>query len=288
MGGRIFIVSKHCPANMMSLAQLAHRENDCPVCYTVPTICRSTKKENAPMRIASRSALPVALILALMCVCAAPAAHPAFIAPGDIDVKALLIGPPDDNSAEHRQEVDAVLRYQESRTPEDVQRCKDEEEVTVFAFASVLGPWFNEKDLPITGELMKDVYKQAKDVSAAAKKQWNRMRPPLADARIKPCVKLESTPSFPSGHATRGMAWAVLLAEIFPDKRDAIMARGRQIGEDRVIGGMHYPTDVAAGQKLGAEFSKRLLAIEAFRAELDKAKGECLAAQKGLEAKKAQ
>ncbi|MDB5298592.1 MAG: acid phosphatase [Phycisphaerales bacterium] len=240
------------------------------------------------MRTVSRSSLPVLLILALMGACAAPATRPVYLAPGDIDMKALLIGPPDDNSAEHRQEVDAVLRYQESRTPEDVQRCKDEEEVTVFAFASVLGPWFNEKELPITADLMKDVYKQAKDVSAAAKKEWNRMRPPLADARIKPCVKLESTPSFPSGHATRGMAWAVLLAEIFPDKREAIMARGRQIGDDRALAGMHYPTDVAAGQKLGAEFSRRLLAIEAFRTELDKAKAEGLAAQKGAEVKKAE
>lgn len=240
------------------------------------------------MRIVSRSSLPALLILALLCISAEPAARAPYIAPGDIDVKALLIGPPVDNSAEHRQEVDALLRYQDSRTAEDVKRCKDEEEVTVFAFADVLGPWFVEKDLPVTGELMQDVYKETKAVSAAAKKEWNRMRPPLADPRIKPCVTLEHTPSFPSGHATRGMAWAVLLAEMFPDKRDALMARGRQIGDDRVIGGMHYPTDVAAGQKLGAEFSKRLLAIDAFRTELDKAKAECLAAQKGVEVKKAQ
>jgi hypothetical protein len=128
------------------------------------------------MRIVPRSSLPALLVLTLLCISAEPVARAPYIAPGDIDVKALLIGPPDDNSVEHRQEVDALLRYQDSRTAEDVKRCKDEEEVTVFAFADVLGPWFAEKDLPVTSELMKEMYVEAKAVSAAAKQEWNRVR----------------------------------------------------------------------------------------------------------------
>ena len=53
------------------------------------------------------------------------------------------------------------------------------------------------------------------------------------------------------------------------------MARGKLIGQDRVIGGMHYPSDVAAGQKLGAAIAKSLLANEQFKTEFEKAKQEC-------------
>jgi len=39
--------------------------------------------------------------------------------------------------------------------------------------------------------------------------------------------------------------------------------------------GMHYPSDVAAGQKLGAAVAKKLLENEHFKAEFEKAKEEC-------------
>ena len=47
------------------------------------------------------------------------------------------------------------------------------------------------------------------------------------------------------------MLFAEVLAEIYPDQRDALLARGRQIGFDRIIGGVHYPSDVVAGAALG-------------------------------------
>ena len=84
------------------------------------------------------------------------------------------------------------------------------------------------------------------------KKKWKRLRPPLADERIHPCVPLETTFSYPSGHATIGAFWATILAEMFPADRDIILARGTQIGFDRLIAGMHWPSDVIAGAKAGA------------------------------------
>ena len=43
------------------------------------------------------------------------------------------------------------------------------------------------------------------------------------------------------------MVWATILVEIYPDQKEAILARGRQIGTDRSIAGMHWPSDVVAG-----------------------------------------
>jgi membrane-associated phospholipid phosphatase len=206
-----------------------------------------------------------------------PATQPAYLAPDNFDFKALLGDPPEDGSPTQTQEVETLLQLQASRTPEQVQRCQDEVNATAFIFADVLGPEFNAKDLPVTAALMKQVLQQTKVVSGAAKAQWNRKRPYVTDPRIKPCVELEKTPSFPSGHATRGMVWGLILAEIYPEHRDALVARGREFGDDRFMAGIHYPSDVAAGQKLGAEIAKRLLADPEFRAKLDKAKMEASA-----------
>jgi acid phosphatase (class A) len=219
-------------------------------------------------------------LLASMSLALAPTSQPAYLAPDNFDFKALLGDPPADDSQQHKDEVNLLLTLQASRTPDEIARCQSEVDATVFSFSTVLGPWFNAKDLPITAALMKEVTKQAKIPLSAAKKTWNRVRPMLADPRIHPCVPLEETPSYPSGHATRGILWATLLAEIFPEHRDALMARGKQIGDDRFLAGMHYPSDVVAGQKLGAEIARRFIADDAFKTRLESAKAECLSEAK--------
>jgi acid phosphatase (class A) len=206
-----------------------------------------------------------------------PAVPPRWVKPTDFDFPALLGGPPADDSDAHRGELDQVLSLQADRTPAQAARCRAEEVFDVFAFASALGPWFAERDLPVTAALMRQVYVDARAVSDGAKSKWTRARPPLADPRVKPCVKLEPSPSFPSGHATRGAMWAVLLSDAVPDKADALAARGKEIGTNRVLAGMHWPTDVTAGHKLGLEVARRLLADPAFRAEWDEAKAEMAA-----------
>jgi hypothetical protein len=211
------------------------------------------------------------------------AVHAPYIHGDQIDFKVLLGEPPADGSPAHRDEIEKMLELQSHRTPDEVKRCQAEEEVTVFAFAPVLGRWFTPQNVPHTAELMQEVYDEAREASNAAKKVWNRTRPPKYDERIKPCVKFENSFSYPSGHATRGVTWAILLALIFPDQRDAILARGREIGTDRTLAGMHYPSDVKAGQRLGAEVARRLLDDPKFLADFEQVKMECRKAAKKTE-----
>jgi hypothetical protein len=208
----------------------------------------------------------------------APTAKAIYVKVDDADWSSFLPAPPADDSAEHRAEVAELLHWQYKRTAEDEARCRSEEDVTAFIFAEVLGDWFDAKSLPITADLMHQVYIDTRLISNAAKKKWNRVRPPLAIPEIKPCVALEKSGSYPSGHATRGIVWATVLSEIFPDHKEALMARGKLIGEDRFIAGMHYPTDVAGGQKLGEEIARRLLDNPDFKIALQRAKDECAAA----------
>src|SRR5262249_28125866 len=100
-----------------------------------------------------------------------------------------------------------------------------------------------------------------------AKEHFDRPRPPKADPSIK-AVMEENDGSYPSGHATRGQLFAEVLAAALPARRDALLARGRQIGDDRMIAGVHYPSDIIAGRVLGHVMAKALLETPAFRERL--------------------
>jgi acid phosphatase (class A) len=220
------------------------------------------------------ASLPLLFSLAL-----APTTQPAGLSASDFDFKALLGDPPADGSAAQHAEIQKIVSLQAGITSQDIARCKSEVNMTVFsAFDSVLGPWFNAKELPKTAALMEEVYQQSRSISKPAKEMWRRPRPFL-DPRVHTYVKKETNASFPSGHATEATMWGTLLADMFPDQKSALAARARQVGQDRILAGMHYPSDVAAGEKLGAEIARRMLADDHIQAELTDAKSECLAAE---------
>jgi acid phosphatase (class A) len=197
-----------------------------------------------------------------------------YLAPDSVSLPALLPAPPAPGSPENKADILGVLFVQQSRTPEDVARARSEETLSPAAFANVLGSWFTPARLPLTFALLQDAGSDAESISAAAKELWHRPRPPLQDAGIHPALTLPASPSYPSGHAMRGALWAVILAKLAPDLQDRILARGAQIGEDRVIGGVHFPTDRDAGQKLGSTLAARLLANPAFQRDLALAEAE--------------
>jgi acid phosphatase (class A) len=65
------------------------------------------------------------------------------------------------------------------------------------------------------------------------------------------------------------MLEASLLAEFLPRARVAILDRGRQMGYDRALGGVHYPSDVEGGQRVGAAFARDWLADPEHRRRLE-------------------
>ncbi len=50
------------------------------------------------------------------------------------------------------------------------------------------------------------------------------------------------------------------------------------MGEDRVISGIHFPSDVEAGQILGKAIAEKLLNDPAFQTALNAARDECMKA----------
>jgi acid phosphatase (class A) len=214
----------------------------------------------------------------------APTKAAPYFDPGTMDLKALLPDPPADGSPITLGEIDLILKKQAARTPDDVTRIKRETHLNVYLFDTVLGSWFTEKNVPVTAALFARVGATETPVVLSAKKYWHRQRPPLQDKRVHPPIDLPKNDSYPSGHSTVGNLDALILAELAPDLKDAILARGQQIGEDRIIAGVHFPSDVAAGHTLAQDVFAKLMASPDFQSDLAKAKAE-IATQRGGGAK---
>ena len=69
--------------------------------------------------------------------------------------------------------------------------------------------------------------------------------------------------AYPSGHSTVGYALALALAKKFPYKKDLILQQGLKIGENRLIGGVHHPSDVVAGRKLAEQVVRGMFVSKA-------------------------
>jgi hypothetical protein len=227
----------------------------------------------------------IALVLLLLSPGAAFAKAPKaptwhYLAEESVDVFAAIPGPPDIRSAKNKAEIAAVLERQKTRTAADIARARWEEEPSPADFDPVLGRRFNAVHFPATFALLENAASDAANISESAKKYWGRPRPPLQNLAIHPVVPVPSSASYPSGHAIRGMVWAIILAKLDPAEKAALMARGAQIGDDRIMAGVHFPTDVADGQRLGRFIAAQLLANPRFKRDFRLAKTEFTPAAK--------
>jgi acid phosphatase (class A) len=121
----------------------------------------------------------------------------------------------------------------------------------------------------------------------AAKDHYKRQRPfithkaPLCTPEEE--AALAGDGSYPSGHAALGWAWGLMLAEMAPERANALLQRGHAFGQSRVVCGVHWQSDVNQGRVMGAAAVARLHADPVFRAQLDEAAKEVAAARtKGL------
>jgi acid phosphatase (class A) len=123
-------------------------------------------------------------------------------------------------------------------------------------------------------ELFRKLEQEARYFGARGRTHFGRKRPQALDARIKPVFDGLSDPCYPSGNSTPGMLYAILLAELAPAQREAILERGREIGWNRVIAGVHYPSDVTAGRVLAVALARALLTSPTFQEEFSKVREE--------------
>lgn len=145
-------------------------------------------------------------------------------------------------------------------------------------FSCAMGAPINEKTTPHTYALMRRVLTDAGLSTYGVKNKYQRTRPFVVhdEATCQPDQEplLRHDGSYPSGHTAAGWAWALVLAEINPERENALLSRGLAFGQSRVICNAHWQSDVDAGRIMGAATVARLHADSAFLKDIRLARQE--------------
>lgn len=180
-----------------------------------------------------------------------------------------MADPPKEGSAAYKQDYQDLHELQEARTKDDCRIARAQRFPAFGAFYEIEQSPLTEKQAADAKALINRVIRLTVKISTDFKKKYTRMRPYDVDEEIKPCAqKPGGSTSYPSSHAAAATSSACVLAKMYPANADTIKDWGDYLGRLRAIVGVHHPSDVEAGQKLGQEICEKLLEHEDFKMEL--------------------
>ncbi|WP_242617698.1 acid phosphatase [Edaphobacter modestus] len=200
---------------------------------------------------------------------------PYFVDPSAFDLSLILPLPPAQDSATAKEELAYVHRVEQTRTPEQIAAAQaDDREEDLFIFAKVIGPKFTKDDLPLTAALSAHVHNDEAVMSEPLKGIYKRLRPYNYDGSLHPVCKTDKEFSYPSGHSVSGYLLAFTMAQIVPEKRERILERANDYAHNRVVCGVHYPSDTEASRRMAYAIFGSMMANSRFNKDLAAARAE--------------
>ncbi len=151
------------------------------------------------------------------------------------------------------------------------------------SFSCAMGFAITEVQTPHLYRLMQKVLTDAGLSTYGVKNTYNRARPFVVHdegtcfPEQEPLLRKDG--SYPSGHTAAGWAWALVLAELNPERANRLLRRGLEFGQSRVICNAHWQSDVDAGRTMGAATVALLRDNAEFVADLNGARQEVRAMQ---------
>jgi membrane-associated phospholipid phosphatase len=211
--------------------------------------------------------------IALLCPLAAKAG---LLEPSQIDAARLLPPPPGVGSVEEKAEFSELRAIAARSTPQMRAVAKhDAEDETPDIFNAAIG--FDIATRPQTFKLLDMVVEEEDGDTKGAKAFFHRERPYSTDPSLKTCTPVKpgkAANSYPSGHASLAFSMGVVLASLMPEKSQAILARSAEYAERRLVCGVHFRSDIVAGQQFGTVLALRLMQNPQFQAQMKLARAE--------------
>jgi acid phosphatase (class A) len=180
-------------------------------------------------------------------------------------LRAVVGKPPAPGSATERDDLAVLSWLQKYRTPEQVASAWLLLERNPLMFSRALGLDMG-KTTPAISKGLRTFLVVVDSATSEFKTGFRRPRPYQSHPELKPCLPPESGFSFPSGHATWYAAAAELLSALVPERRERLEQVGSHGGGSRTLCGVHYPSDVEAGQRLGRASAAQLLKTSQWQA----------------------
>lgn len=191
----------------------------------------------------------------------------------DLDAEFTMAPPPKPGSTADKADFRELLRLQRERSHEECDAAQDQ---TMMTGRNLVGPklgFLSKAEFEALGDTIGELLDTVSEVAKPFKKQYSRARPYEADDRIQPCITLPGgQTSYPSSHAASGVVLGHFLKAVFPSRASEAEQLGWQVGQNRLIGGVHHPSDVDAGRDLGEQIWEALQTHRQFKKDLSAAK----------------
>jgi acid phosphatase (class A) len=210
----------------------------------------------------------------------------------DVSVDAFNIPDAPANSSEQTSaEINYLLSLQKHRTNEDIRSSLYMADVyynlrvtsadstytryrrNLFHIGRSIGSWFNPETLPVTAELIANVWRDASYFIWSLKFKYARIRPYTVDTRIKNLQETDWA-AYPSGHASNSYINAFIYSELAPEFADYFLKDAYDMAHSREILGVHFPSDSESGRVFARQFVNLLFKNPRFLADFQKAKEE--------------
>lgn len=213
---------------------------------------------------------------------APPLPAPVYVAPAQLDLPRVLPPWPAADSLASEADVMTVLAVQARRTRAE-ERDAQADSVTIMPDFTkrLLGPAATPERLPKLFALMGALHQDMRGVNRAANEaRGYRLRPVLFDRRIKPSLDMigHGAASYPSARTSSGKVWAEVIALLLPGRAEAARAEAERIAWRRVVGGVHYPSDLGGSLHVARAVMTALQASPSFQADLQAVRAELAAA----------
>lgn len=194
----------------------------------------------------------------------------------------VMPGPPDTLSARYAYDVE---QYQWGKTMRDTPRGQIAITDAVYGMQTIInefsGPFglqISKNETPEIYKLLNDALATTANVTSIPKNHYMRKRPYMVfnepTSVPEDEEELSHNGSYPSGHTVLGWSAALLLMEINPEAQDALLKRGFEYGQSRVIAGFHWQSDVDAARVAASTAYARLHTSDAFLKQMKKARKE--------------
>ncbi|OGR40969.1 MAG: hypothetical protein A2X28_06485 [Elusimicrobia bacterium GWA2_56_46] len=180
--------------------------------------------------------------------------------------------PPAVGSKEALADLAAVRDWQQKRTEEQCAKARSEAHAEYDEFFGDISPF--PRPLPDgAAAIFKRLKAETDWINVKVKDRFKRPRPFESAPDLKHCLDRIGGPSYPSGHATVARIYALVLSHLVPVRRSEFLARADEAALNRVISGVHYPSDIEGGKKLADAVYARFLKRRTFQADMKSLKG---------------
>lgn len=219
--------------------------------------------------------LIISLLLAIAGIMSANAQYYSSIAaPNALN---FMPGPPDFQDSRFSVDISQyfygkdVQKYDPVRSAQILYDVMYHQDSTALRYSRIVG-------FPIKSSTMLNTFTLIRNAHTTL--GYGKSRVTNKYLRIRPCVKfnesayskesLKYTYSYPSAHSTVGWGTGIIMAALCPQMQDTILKQAYDIGDSRVLGGMHWQSDVDDARTIGSACVARMIPEDMFVQQLGK------------------